>query len=149
MNARISSSTVASSKLETEGNEVATGFQSDGKTAAVCCWLKAVERSGISDKVLAADARMSRGHFSKVSNGVQGDLLSLVYRVGRKHPELRLDFFCRLAEAEGADPIVMAAQQLAAAALRFLTLRSRTLPTRADRVAKAGLPVTTDQAVNG
>jgi hypothetical protein len=124
--------------VETEGNEVSTGFLDSDKTVAVRCWLEAIAATGLDDKVLADEARVSRGYFSKISNGGQGDLLGLVYRVGRKRPELRLDFLCRLAEAEGADPVAIAAQHLAAAALRFLTLRAR-LPERIGRGVKTEL----------
>ena len=140
-------STVAGPRVESEGNEVSSGFQDD-KSVAVRCWRDAIDRSGIDDNVLAKDARVSASYFSKVSSGEQGDLLGLAYRVGRKHPEIRLDFLLTLAEEEGADPLVVAAQQLASAALRFLTIRSRTLPARADRVAKASLSVEEPKAAS-
>lgn len=115
--------------LETEANEVATGFQAD-KADAVRCWQQAVDASGLDDKVLAADARMSKGYYSKVASGEQGDLLGLVYRLGEKHPDLRHDFFCRLAELEMADPLDRAAEQLVRASVRFLRLRGERLPLR-------------------
>lgn len=121
----------------TEGNEVSTGFQAREKADAVRCWQQAVDASGLDDKVLAADAGMSKGYYSKVSSGEQGDLLGLVYRLGVIHPDLRHDFICRLAEIEMADPLQRAAEQLARASMRFLMLRGEHLPLRMAKATTA------------
>lgn len=105
-----------------EGNAVSIDFRPDDKAAAVRCWQQTLARSGVDDRVLAAELGMSSGHFSKISTGVQGDLLGLIFRVGARRPELRRDFVARLAEREHVDPKVVAAEDLVITAMRFLKL---------------------------
>ena len=128
--------TVATGVLATEGNELSTSFHA-GKASAVRCWREAVDASGLDDKVLAADAGMSAGYYSKVASGEQGDLLGLVYRLGAQHPELRRDFICRLAEFEMADPFLRAVQDLHKATMRVMVLSGERVPMR---MARATVP---------
>jgi hypothetical protein len=120
---------------ETDRAEVASGFQHVEKRVALRIWYEVT--AAIDDKVLADDCGVSRSYYSKVASGAQGDLLDLVYRVGKKRPELRREFFVRLAEHEGVDPVSAAAEQMVVAALRFLRLRG--LRVVKSRMAKAAL----------
>lgn len=115
------SSIFTDESVATEGNKVATSFQ--GKAAMVKCWQDLVDESGLQDKVLAAAAGCSKGQYSKVASGQQGDLLGLICAVGEKHPHLKREFFARCAELECIDPLAWAAEQIAKASLRFLRLR--------------------------
>lgn len=135
---------VEAAEVATEGNKVSTGFHLGHKATAVRCWRDAVDAAGIDDKVLAADAHMSRGHYSKIATGQQGDLLGLVDKLGEHHPALREDFFARLTEAENIDPVQSAAEQLVLAATRFLRLSASSIPKR---MARAAVHVR-DRAVN-
>lgn len=135
---------VATAEVETEGNKVSTSFHLPQKTTAIRCWEAAVGAARLDDKVLAADARVSRGHYSKIASGSQGDLLGLIYRIGAKRPSLLKDFIVRLAEAEAVDPRAAAAEQLALAALRYLHVNGIALPLR---MAKADV-VEIAKAVN-
>lgn len=135
---------VATGEVATEGNKVSTSFHLGHKATAVRCWQAAVDATGIDDKVLAADARMTPSHFSKVATGQQGDLLGLVDKLGEKHPTLRDDFFARLTEAQSIDPVQSAAEQLVLAATRFLRLSAS---ASQKRMATATLAIR-DQAVN-
>ncbi len=130
-------STIGDGVLETEGNLIDGSCHE--KEAAVQCWTLTLEHGGVADKVLADECGMSRGYFSKISSGQQGDLLNLIYIVGRKRPELRREFIARLAEQEDTDLLTQAAEQLTTAAIRFLRLRGIVLPVRASRMAKATL----------
>lgn len=127
---------LSNATLETEGNEVATGFQAD-KDRAVRCWIEAVDASGLDDKVLAIECGMSKGYYSKVAAGEQGDLLGLVYRLPKERASLRADFFARLAAAERVDLESAAAEQLIVAAVRFLSARG--LPAKTFGPIKADL----------
>jgi hypothetical protein len=120
--------TVPARQTATEGNEVANTFHRDDKDAAVEIWRDVVEHAGVDDGILAKECQVSAGYFSKVASGAQGCLLALVYRVGRKRPELRREFLARLAEREGLDLADIAAEQLAITAIRFLRARRRTFP---------------------
>lgn len=110
---------------EIEGNEVSTSFQVADKRVAIVCWQQAVDAAGVDDKVLADDCGISRGYYSKVASGQQGDLLDLAYRLPVKHAAIRADWFRRMSESEQIDPVEHAAEQVAAAAIRFLRLRAR------------------------
>ena len=101
-------------------------LETTGKSAAVACLEAAIAAHGVPRKVLADEVGMSEGHFSKVANGRQGDLLDLAYALPAA---LRADFFARLAESERLDPEAVAAVQLLYAAARFLRLAR--VPTRA------------------
>lgn len=133
---KVTSSTVPSVPVETEGNPDAS--ECHDKDIPVRCWTETLDHGGVADKVLADECGMSRGYFSKVSSGQQGDLLNLIYLVGRKRPELRREFIARLAEREDTDLLTQATEQLATAAIRFLRLRGIVLPARA-LMAKAEL----------
>lgn len=121
---------LASDRRSTEGNIVSNGFQKDD---AVRCWQASI--AAVDDKVLAAECGMSRGYFSKVSSGQQGDLFDLAARLPAHRASIRADFFGRLAELERVNPLDLAAEQLTAAATRWLRLRSE-FPLR---MAKADL----------
>lgn len=123
--------------LETEGNEVSTSFQRD-KDRAVRCWQETVTASGLDDKVLASEVGMTKGYYSKVANGEQGDLLGLVYRLPKERAAMRADFFARLAEVERIDVVTLAAETLVAAAIRFLKVRGD-MASAPMRMAKAGV----------
>lgn len=110
--------------VETEGNSVATSCQHDDNTVAVRCWQEVTK--GVADKVLAAECAMSRGHYSKVASGMQGDLIGLVFRVGRRRPAMRKAFIALLAEHEGVDPLTAAVEQLVLASVRVLRLHGLT-----------------------
>ncbi len=114
--------------MEGEGNEVAGSCQE--RDAALRCWRRVVDTCGIQEKVLADAAGMKVPHFSKVSSGQQGDFLGMIFRIGRTYPALRRAFIAGLAENEGADPLVQAAEHLALAAMRFMRLKSETFPLR-------------------
>lgn len=101
-------------------------------------WRAIVERSGLDDKVIAADADMTPQYYSKVASGSQGDLLGLAFRVGKTHPELHRQFIDGLAALESVDPYADAVEQLHGAALRVLRMQ---VPMRASRFAKADLPL--------
>jgi hypothetical protein len=88
------------------------------------CWRDLVDTCGHQEKVLADAAGMTASYFSKVSSGQQGDLLGMVLRVGMTFPALSRAFIAGLQEIEGTDPVVLAAEQLANAAVRFLKLQS-------------------------
>jgi hypothetical protein len=120
---------------ELDGATVAGSFQDVDKRVAVRIWYDVT--AAIDDKELAYDCGLSRSYYSKIASGEQGDLLGLVYRVGKKRPELRREFFVRLAEHEGVDPVSAAAEQMVVAALRFLRLRG--LRVVKSRMAKAAL----------
>lgn len=109
------------SSLATEGNKVSSSFQ--GKAAIVKCWNTVTEESGLQDKELAGAAGCSKGQYSKVASGQQGDLLGLICSVAEKYPELKREFIARIAEQELIDPLALAAEQIAKASLRFLRLR--------------------------
>lgn len=94
--------------------------ETPGKSVAVECLAAAIDGSQVPRKVLASKCGMSEGNFSKIARAEQGDLFGLVYLLPSP---IRKDFVRRLAEVEGADPIELAAEQLTAAALRFLRLR--------------------------
>ena len=137
---------VARVEVETEGaqvsergNEVATSFQRD-KAFAVRCWQDAVAASGLDDKAIAAECGMSRGYYSKVASGQQGDLIELAYRLPGRLAFIRADFFDRLAQSEQHDPLGHATEQMAVAAIRFLRAAraASQLPRRASRMAKVG-----------
>jgi hypothetical protein len=136
---------VAAAEVATEGNKVSTSFHLSHKATAVRCWQDAVDATGLDDKVLAVDARMTPSHYSKVATGQQGDLLGLVDKLGEIHPALRADFFARLTEAQGIDPVQSAAEQLVLAATRFLRLSAAGTPKR---MARAAGHVSGDRAVN-
>lgn len=108
--------------LPTEGIEVAGSCQR--REAALRCWRRVVDTCGLQDKALADAAGMTAPHFSKVSSGQQGDFLGMVFRIGQTYPALRRAFISGLAEIEGADPLMQAAEQLATAAMRYLRLQS-------------------------
>jgi hypothetical protein len=127
--------TVRTAVLAPEGASVANDFQE--KDVAVRCWTATLAHAGVDDKVLADECGMSRGYFSKISSGQQGDLLNLIYLVGRRRPELRREFVARLAEQEDTDLLTQAAEQLTSAAIRFLRLRGIVLPAAPLKMAKA------------
>lgn len=102
---------------------------------AIGCWRQVMDRCGLQEKVLADAAGMSASHFSKVSNGLQGDLLGLVIQIGRTYPAVRRAFILALAELEGADPLVHAAEQAAHACMRFMRLMAEAQPMRMASVA--------------
>lgn len=116
------------SGLATEGNVVSTSFHE--REAVLRCWREVVETCGIQEQLLADAAGMSKGYFSKVSSGQQGDLLGMILLVGRTYPDLRRAFIAGIAEIEGADPLTQAAEQLAKAAMRFVRLQSESGPFR-------------------
>lgn len=124
-------STVPILDVETEGNP--DGIDCQEKDVAVRCWTETLDHGGVADKVLASECGMSRGYFSKISSGQQGDLLALIYLVGRKRPDLRREFIARLAECEDTDLLTQATEQLTVAAIRFLRLRGIVVPTRRRR----------------
>jgi len=128
--------------VATEGNEVASSFHD--REAAIRCWRHIVENSGLQDKELADAAGMTPSYFSKVSAGVQGDLLGMVVQIGHTYPALRRRFIVGLAVIEGADPLAEAAEQLIAAASRFLRLQTETFPMR---MARASLTADRKQGV--
>jgi hypothetical protein len=78
--------------------------------------------AGIDHKVLADELGVSRGYYSKVARGEQGDLLELLFRLPPHRAPLRASFFVRLAEAEACDPIVSAWEDAERAVSRFLRL---------------------------
>lgn len=118
----------------TEGNRVSIGFQ---KEAAVRCWRQTVEHCGFQEQELADAAGVSKGYFSKVSSGQQGDLLGLIFQVGEKLPAVRRDFVSRLAEQEQIDLVSHAAEQAALAAIRLIrVVRGRTRPAKAQLNAR-------------
>lgn len=119
-------SSVRRPDVEIEGEEVATGFHVDDNAVPVRCWKQVTDTSGVADKVLADECEMSRGHYSKVASGAQGDLLGLVYRVGKRRPGMRRAFIALLAEHEGVDPVTAAAEHLLEATVRFLRVRGLT-----------------------
>ena len=116
---------VATHAAAMEGNPVSTGFQHD-KVVAVRCWqevLQLARAAGVDDEMLAAEAGMSAGYFSKVSSGQQGDLLGLSYRLRVKRPELHRAFISRLAAHEAvANPLIVAVDEMMSAAQRVLVL---------------------------
>lgn len=114
--------------LESEGLEVPRSCQD--REAALSCWRRVLDRSGLQDKVIADAAGMTPAHFSRVSSGQQGDFLGMIFRIGATYPELRRAFIAGLAEIEGADPLTQAAEHLAMAALRFMRLQRETFPLR-------------------
>jgi len=128
--------------VETEGNGSDVRFHVS-KVDAVRCLQAAIESflaaRGLSRDQLAEDiCGMSKGYFSKVSNGEQGDFFGLVY--GKLPGEIRQDFIERLAELESLDPFALAVEQLMVAAVRMIRLgRTRQLPARAARMAQAAL----------
>lgn len=134
--------TLPKPELETEGNGSATSFQNAvSKADAVRCLAAAIESftaaRNLSRDQLAEDiCGMSKGYFSKVINGEQGDFFGLVY--GKLPGDIRQDFIERLAELERLDPFALALEQLMVAAFRVIRVgRGRTLPARADRMARA------------
>lgn len=109
--------------LETTGKNLSTSCPPFGKDEALRLLNAAIDASAIPRKVLAEDlCGMSQGNFSKVTSGEQGDVFSLVFRLPT---DVRRDFFDRLVEADYADPLERAAEQLALAAVRFLRTRRR------------------------
>lgn len=125
------SNSVPGGELSREGNEVASGFHD--REAAVRCWRGIVETCKLQDKELADAAGMSTSYFSKVSSGQQGDLLGMVIVIGQTYPTLRRAFVLGLAEIEGGDPEVEAAEQLIHMAQRFIKLRMARASHRAER----------------
>jgi hypothetical protein len=105
------------------------------KADAVQIWAEVTRH--IDDKVLAAEVSMSRGYYSRVANGQQGDLLDLAYRLPAKHAGIRAAFFARLAEAEARDPFGVAVEELVIVALRVLRMAQTSAGRQ--RMAKAGL----------
>lgn len=119
--------------VERDGKWPADAFHD--RAAAVRLWTDILDTCKVKRSVLAAELDMSEGYFSKVSAGVQGDLLGLVYQVGRKYPKLRRAFINGLAEIENADPLAHAAELLAVAAMRFLRLQGEHVPLRMARAS--------------
>lgn len=127
------SNSVNDHELSSEGNEVASCFH-DRKQAL---WRDIVDTSGLQEKVIADAAKMTPSYFSKVSSGQQGDMLGMVIVIGETFPHLRRAFIIGLADIEGSDPMVYAAEQLAIAALRFMRVHGAAFPKR---MARASLP---------
>lgn len=121
--------------LETEEQTLSTSFHD--REAAIRLWVDILDGCKVKRSVIATELGMSEGYFSKVSAGLQGDLLGLVLQVGRKYPKLRSAFINGLAEIENTDPLTQAAEHLAAAAIRFVRLQAERLPLR---MAHAELP---------
>jgi len=88
------------------------------KERAIQLWQEV--SAAVPGKVLAAETGWSEAHYSKVSHGLQGDLMELLARLPPHRANLRADFFLRLTEAEGVHPIVVAAEEAIAAVSRFL-----------------------------
>ena len=136
------SATLKPESVETIGNGSATDFQGVTKADAVRCLAAAIESfiagRGLSRAQLSEDiCGMSPGYFSKVINGEQGDFFGLVY--GKLPGEIRQDFIERLAALERFDPVVMAMEQMIAAAFRVIQTTRRQLPARAIHMAHAGV----------
>lgn len=127
--------------VETVGNGSDSRFQSATKNDAVRCLQAAIEsflasRSMSRDQLAEDICGMSKGYFSKVTNGEQGDFFGLVY--GKLPGEIRQDFIERLAELERLDPFALALEQLMVAAFRVIRT-GRTMPARASRMARASM----------
>lgn len=139
-----------SAPAETEGKRNAPAFQLDpgletrGKPTAIACLNASIESFIVprnwSRAQLAEDiCGMSEANFSKVVNGNQGDFWGLVYKLPA---DIRADFYARLHESEKIDPLELAAEQLIAAAQRFLRLMGNgapALPAQAAKMAKAAI----------
>lgn len=117
--------------LESEGIEVVRSCQE--REAALGCWRRVMDTSGLQDKVLADAAGMTPAHFSRVSSGLQGDFLGMIFKIGKTYPALRRAFIHGLAEIENADPLAHAAEQLSLAIARFQRVQSEMLPLRMAR----------------
>ncbi len=125
--------------METEGNALASRFQVS-KRDAVRCLQAAIESflaaKGLSRDQLAEDlCGMSVGNFSKLSNGVQGDIFAFVFDT--VPGDIREDFIERVAELQQVDPFTRAVEQLVNAAFRVVQMgRGYSLPERAERMVK-------------
>jgi hypothetical protein len=122
----------ARADVATEGNGVATSFQVDADTRRHArFWTDVVEGAHLQDKDLADLLGWSKGYYSKVASGQQGDLLGMVFQVGLQRPDLRRAFIAKLSDFEQLDPVAVAAEQAAIAAIRLVRA------CRASRMAKA------------
>lgn len=105
-----------------------------GKVQAIRCFLAALESFMAAHNLTRAEIAetccgVSESYFSKLANGQQGDLFALAFLVPA---DIRIDFFERLAALEQADPQRRAAELLALACIRYLSLA-----TQSDRVPEA------------
>ena len=103
-------------------------MESAGKKAAVRFLTEAIEghlartqqtRAALAD---ACVPPMSEGYFSKRASGQQGDLIEFAFTLPA---EIRAEFFQRLADAEGSDPFLLAAEQFVAMGVRLMRLAAR------------------------
>lgn len=106
------------------------------KADAVQIWAEVTRH--VPDKVLAIECGISRGYYSRVASGQQGDLIDLAFRLPRERAGIRAAFFTRLAEAEARDPLTTGLEELVIVALRVLRLAQQQTSGR-PRMAKAGL----------
>lgn len=125
--------------LETTGNESAEPCHTSKATAVHC--LQAAIESFLAARQLSREylaenlCGMSLGNFSKISNGVQGDFMDLVFN---KLPgDIKEDFVERLAEMQRVDPFVNACKHLVLAAFAVIEhTRGSRLPMRAKHMAQ-------------
>ena len=112
--------------LETVSN-TAPAQETTGNRDAVGCLRDAIDRSGVQDKVLVDATGVSKGYFSKTTNGASPCPLQLLDRL--PDPPV-LDALDRMARQRGArvvreDEDILAAQRLAEVANDFIRVRVR------------------------
>lgn len=130
---------LAAALVATEGNTVASGFQVDADARRHArFWADVIDAAHLQDKDVSDLLGWSKGYYSKVASGQQGDLLGMVFQVGQQRPDLRRAFIAKLSDFEQLDPIAVAAEQAAIAAIRLVRA------CRASRMAKAGTRLVSD-----
>ena len=116
---------LVASSAATEGERFAPAYHpqpavvTDGKSFSLGCLNAAIDASGVPRKALAADCGLSDAQFSRLTSGVQGFPVSLLDRLPKP---ITSDFLRRMDDALGCDPVAAAAEQLAMAAVRYLSV---------------------------